>query len=1214
MGAPATTLCRVTRHRSLHKHRHLRSAAASTIAALISLTVACQKPGGTSESTARAITTASGAITATADDLRSGWYPDQPRLDPAIVGGPTFGRLFKTTLPLNPGEAVFAQPLVSGTNVFVATEANDIYALDTETGAITAQRALGQAWRASDIGCTDLVPTIGITGTPVIDTNTNTAYFFSKGYKPGTNGPGRADAAYYVHAVDVATLAERPNFPVLVAGTASNDPTLTFQAYGQLQRPALLLMDGVVYAAFGGHCDYDDYHGWIVGVGTDGTIRTLFATEAGPQKVKGAGIWQSGGGIVSDGPGRIFFSTGNGYSNSIVNPTPGNTPPPALDQSVVRIERQADGSFAAKDFFTPYDVRFLDDADLDLGSGGPIGLPSPTFGTAAHPHLMVAGGKQGILYLLDRDNLGGFQQGPSGGDAVVSRTNSDGGMWSRPAVWPGDGGWVYVTSAGWPIDAFRYGVRADGVPALTLTGRGSDLFYVQGGSPIVTSDGTTSGTALVWAIYVNGSNSALRAYDAVPNASGTLVSRFEDTFGAGAKFSVPGIGAGRVYVGSGEGTVIGYGAPKTTPLSGSVTDFGTVTVGGSSQLTVTLTATQTTTVTRLDSTDAAFALGTPSVALPATLTSGQSFTVPVTFSPTTVKSYAASLEATAAEGTSAVALKGAGQAAGAKLTVTPGSVSFGGLNVGTTATSNITVSNTGSAPLSFGTVTLPTAPFSAQGAPTSGQTLAPGDSFIISVTFAPTDAGTYSSNLALASDGGTATLYLSGNGAYAGSLAITPLALDFGAVTIGNQVSRSFTIRNTGGTNLTVTKSKPPALGPFQPTTTLSEGTLIEAGATFTETVSFTPTATGTFTDSWSIAGSDGQGLQTVTFTGYGGAGTGLAATYYDNQDFTGATVKRTDPTVNFSWGAGSPDPAIASDTFSARWLGQVQAAYTETYTFYATADDGVRVWVNGNLIIDQGTQPGVEGFGTVALTAGQSYPIKVEYLQSTGTASVSLSWSSASTAKQIVPTANLFPASEASDTVCGTANENQALTLSCPAGETIASVTYASYGNGTGSCGSFTTGACNATTSSTVLSSACVGKATCTVQADNVTFGDPCAGILKTLHVQVACSGSTVATTTGGGASSDVCGTAGENASTTLTCPAGQTIKSVAFASYGTPTGSCGAFTTSSCNVASSSTIVSSACVGKAACTISADNVTFGGDPCPNVVKQVAAQVTCGL
>src|SRR5207253_271066 len=161
--------------------------------------------------------------------------------------------------------------------------------------------ALGPAWKASDVGCADL-PLIGITGTPVIDPLTATAYFFSKTYKTDTSA-----SAWYAHAVDARTLAEKPNFPVEIRGNAANDPNVTFDATYQMQRPGLLLMNGVVYAAFGAHCDMGPYHGYVVGLGVGGKITTMFATEAGPSGVRGAGIWLSGGGLVADRPGTIFF-------------------------------------------------------------------------------------------------------------------------------------------------------------------------------------------------------------------------------------------------------------------------------------------------------------------------------------------------------------------------------------------------------------------------------------------------------------------------------------------------------------------------------------------------------------------------------------------------------------------------------------------------------------------------------------------------------------------------------------------------------------------------------------------------------------------------------------------------------------------------------------------------------------------------------------------
>jgi hypothetical protein len=126
--------------------------------------------------------------------------------------------------------------------------------------------------------------------------------------------------------------------------------------------------------------------------------------------------------------------------------------------------------------------------------------------------------------------------------------------------------------------------------------------------------------------------------------------------------------------------------------------------------------------------------------------------------------------------------------------------------------------------------------------------------------------------------------------------------------------------------------------------------------------------------------------------------------------DFTGSSITRVDPQVNFEWGDGSPHHAIAPDTFSARWTGQVQAQKSETYTFYAKADDGVRLWVNGQLLINQWKDQGpTEYSGSIALTAGQKYDIKVEYYENSLGAVVQMSWSSATTPKQIIPQSQLY-------------------------------------------------------------------------------------------------------------------------------------------------------------------------------------------------------------
>jgi len=183
-----------------------------------------------------------------ADNYRTGWYPDQTGLTPSLVAGGTFGQLFKT--PVN--GSVYGQPIVDDNQLLVNTENNFAYGLDPVSGAVLWSHQFGAPAQASALGCGDLAPNMGITSTPVVDQATNTEYLVVNQYLSGTSGP----EGYFVHALDLTNNgAEKPGFPVQIQGAASNNPAVTFNPYYELQRPGLLLMNGVVYIAFGSHCD-----------------------------------------------------------------------------------------------------------------------------------------------------------------------------------------------------------------------------------------------------------------------------------------------------------------------------------------------------------------------------------------------------------------------------------------------------------------------------------------------------------------------------------------------------------------------------------------------------------------------------------------------------------------------------------------------------------------------------------------------------------------------------------------------------------------------------------------------------------------------------------------------------------------------------------------------------------------------------------------------
>lgn len=956
-----------------------------------------------------------GRLTSTADDLRTGWYPNQPELDPVIVGGPSFGRLWATPLPLGGGaEQVFAQPLVKGNTVFVATESNNLYAIDAETGAVLAARALGTPARAADLGCADLAPGIGITGTPVIDDATNTAYFFSKRYRTPQSTSGPADVGWFMHGVDVDTLAERPGFPVAIGGQASNDPSTSFDPFVQHQRTALLLMNGVVYAGFGSHCDGGAWRGWIIGVGIDGHIKSLFATMVGADT--GGGIWGSGGGLVSDGPGRILFTTANG---SAASETPQATPGLQLSESAVRLQVQADGTLVPVDFFTPANRSTLESIDADYGAGGPVGLPSDTFGTAAYPNLLVTGGKSGTVYILDRNHLGGFKQGPGAGDAVVAVIGTGiGGFWTRAGVWPGDGGYIYLVPKGSGMQAYSYGLTNAGLPTFTRAGATQATFGFSSGAPVVTSDGTTSGTGVVWIVNATASYGigTLQAYAAVPDSSGEMTKLYEDTFGPAVKFAPPGVGAGRLYVGTADGRLVAYGSPVSSSVTVAATQFGIVPVGSSKTVDVVITAREAVTVTGLSTSAGPFSVGAPSIPLPALLAAGDTLTVPVSFTPAESNLYAASLTVDTSGGSVAGSLRGTGQPTGPSLRASSRIANFGGLAVGTTTAINLTLSNIGAQPLTWTGFSQPAAPFSLSGLPAVGEALAAGASVTIAATFAPVVTGTFDGSFTVQSDGGDATVLVSGSAGDPQSLVVTPMALTFDTE-VGVPRNLGFTLTNAGGAPLTITKSKPPIMGAFSASPPLDEGSVIPPGQSVFEVVTFAPGTTGTFTDQWIITGNDGSGVKTVAMTGVAHPpGDGLSATYFDTPDLIGGAVTRIDPQVDFDWGGAAPAPGIGADEFSATWTGQALPNTTEVYTFYTESDDGVRLWINGALVIDQWIAHGSrEDTGSVSLVAGQAVDLRMEYWQGWGGAVARLSWSSPTLLKQVIPQVQLFSGGGAS-------------------------------------------------------------------------------------------------------------------------------------------------------------------------------------------------------
>lgn len=807
--------------------------------------------------------------TVSQDTYRTGWDQNEPGLAPASVASSDFGQLFSTPVD---GQ-VYAQPIVANNTLIAATENDKVYGLDPVSGAVRWTDDVGPSWPLTKVWtqCPDLVPNIGVTSTPVYDPASGYAYLAAK----VNDGPDVNHPNWYMHAVSPGTGAEKPGFPVKIGGTPGNDPqNVPFDAMHEAQRPGLLLLGGVVYAAFGSHCDNGPYRGYVVGVSTAGRQTAMWASET-TWAGGGGGVWQSGGGLVSDGPNRIFLTTGNGVAPS---PGPGNSAPPYLSESVVRLQVNADGSLSTADFFAPFDAVSLSKADKDLASGGPMALPD-SFGTAAHPHLMVQQGKDPRVYLLDRDNLGGMAQGPNGTDAIVgTMTPSSLGEWGHPAFWGGDGGYVYLIDNGAPLRALKYGLTGGGVPALSYAGQspGGAGFGYTSGSPVVTSSGTTSGSAVVWAVYSGGSlgtNGQLRAYSAVPDGNQNMALLGSWPIGFASKFAVPATDNGRVYVGtrgdqanaSTQGTVMGFGRPTSSALTGNIQDLGRVNVGSSATGTLTVTATKAVTITGVT---AGTPFSTAPTGLPVTLAAGGTYTVPITFTASATGSVTGIVSFATSTGTVGFGVTGYGTRAG--LGASPSTVTFTNQATGSTNTSNVSVTNTGTAAETISGTTTPTAPYTVIGLPASGTVVQPGNTFTFTVTYTPTSAGTNNTSVTVSSTSGTLTVPITGNAVTGqANLVFSPSTLAFGNVPVGATATSSFTVSNTGNIATTLSKAKAPG-GDFGVPNPVPEGLILAPGNTITVTVTFKPSVSGAQTTAYTLTPDSGQGVMNEAITGIG--------------------------------------------------------------------------------------------------------------------------------------------------------------------------------------------------------------------------------------------------------------------------------------------------------------------------------------------------------
>jgi outer membrane protein assembly factor BamB len=509
-----------------------------------------------------------GVLTYHNDIGRTGQNTSETVLTPENVNSTRFGRLFSQHVD---GD-VYAQPLyvpnltIPGKGVHnivvVATEADSLYAFDADSGRAldadplwhvslldAAHGASPGATTASasvDLACAALTPQVGITATPVIDPTRTALYVeaFSK-----ENGA----LVHRLHVLDITTGTERRGSPVLVtarvARKGKND--VLFDPARQLARAGLLLSNGIVYVAYGSHCDRPLFQGWMLAYDAATLVgKGVFVTA--PEHGKAA-IWMSGAAPAADSKGNVFVATGDGWFD------PREAPAGEFGNSILKLAPRTAGLTLA-DYFTPFNQATLARHDGDLGSGGVLLLPDQP---GSHPHVLIEAGKAGTLYLVDRDTMTAnnlhYCAGCNADRQIVQelRAAIPGGVWGMPAYWNGT---VYVSGS---QDILRALSLKEGHLESTPASVSKEVCEYPGCGLSVSANGSRDG--ILWALQVGGYESkepaVLRAYDA-RDLSRLLYASDQhgerDVAGGAVKFSIPTVANGKVYVGcAGQLTVFG---------------------------------------------------------------------------------------------------------------------------------------------------------------------------------------------------------------------------------------------------------------------------------------------------------------------------------------------------------------------------------------------------------------------------------------------------------------------------------------------------------------------------------------------------------------------------------------------------------------------------------------------------------------------------------
>lgn len=502
------------------------------------------------------------------DNTRSGCNEKETKLTTSNVNSLAFGRLFS----LSVDDQVYSQPLIAGNipisdekrNVtFIATVNNSLYAFDADNGQTYWKKNFTlpgmRPPRNTDMAgaCSgsykDFSGNIGIVGTPVIDSVTNTIYFVAR----STNG---ASFVQYLHAVNILNGNEIPGSPVRITATCNGNGSgsvnniITFDAQKQNQRQALTLLNGIVYVTFSSHCDWGPYHGWILGYDAT-TLQQQIVYNNTPNGYNG-GIWESGTGLAADSQGNLYAVTGNGTVGAYNNPTNLIN----RGESALKLTPTAT-SLRVTSYFTPSNYQYLETNDLDYGSMGAFLIPNSNY--------YFTGGKDGSIYILNKDNMGGFSTSANKVHQSI-KLNPDASLRCQPSYYKGPSGeFIYLWSENDQLRAYPFKRSTnllDVASSLTLPVSGPT--GASGALLSVSSNGTKDGTGIVWASYASSGNAnqevrpgILRAFDAsdITKELWSNNQKENDKSGNYAKFSSPTIANGHVYLATFSNQVVVYG-------------------------------------------------------------------------------------------------------------------------------------------------------------------------------------------------------------------------------------------------------------------------------------------------------------------------------------------------------------------------------------------------------------------------------------------------------------------------------------------------------------------------------------------------------------------------------------------------------------------------------------------------------------------------------